>query len=1007
MLFGASVLSTWDANLAPQAGLEGYELAGDMTVPAGRTWTVQPGAVLMGRDDVEIKVQGHLAAIGTQALPITFTSSTNTGIGQWSGLVFDGGTGDLRYATVRYGGDPNSINGNCSASGLGFNVAVRNVLAGEVRLENSQILSERFNCNNWQAEDYGLYVVNSHVVVSDTLFQANGNDGSDYPIYVQSASSTLALTGNTFTGNPRNRVLLAAGALTAINVGLEDEQGLESYELEADYVVPVGITLTVDPGVTVMGRGNVELRTLGHLAAIGTPGQPITFTSATNTGPDQWSGLVFDGGTGDLDYATVRYGGNINSINSNCSTAGLGFNVAVRNVLAGEVRLQNSKVLSERFHCNNWQTEDYGLYVLNSHVVVSDTLFQANGNDGSDYPIYVQSASSTLALTGNTFTGNPRNRVLLAAGALTAINVSLEGEQGLESYELEADYVVPVGITLTVDPGVTVMGRGNVELRTLGHLAAIGTPGQPITFTSATNTAANQWSGLVFDGGTGDVQHATVRYGGNVNSINASCSSSGMGFNVAVRNVLAGEVRLQNSQVLSERYLCNGWQTEDYGLYVDNSHVVVSDTLFQANGNDGNDYPIYVQGANSTLALTGNSFTGNPRNRVLVIPGAMTAADFTLVAETGLESYELPADFTVPAGITLTLEPGVMVMGRGNVELLTLGHLAAIGTTGQPITFTSATNTAANQWSGLVFDGGTGDLRYATVRYGGNVNSINASCSTSGMGFNVAVRNVLAGEVRLQNSQVLSERYLCNNWTASDYGLYVNNSRVTINNTLFANNGNSSNDYAVYATGASSVLTFDGNVVRNNVRGVQLNGVASQTVRNTVVMDNQQGGISIGSGTNAQMLHTTVARNGGDGVTVASGGSASLVNTILAENVTGLRVNAGGVATLSRTLWDGNATDTVGTVSQTGALCRASPRSTNDGYHLTRYSLATRPGRGCRRSDRTLTTRCGRSRSACRQTWAPTSTSTGLTRSSSSRRSPCRRSGRWRHPSPAASRVEA
>ena len=162
-------------------------------------------------------------------------------------------------------------------------------------------------------------------------------------------------------------------------------------------------------------------------------------------------------------------------------------------------------------------------------------------------------------------------------------------------------------------------------------------------------------------------------------------------------------------------------------------------------------------------------------------------------------------------------------MGRGNVELRTLGHLAAIGAPTQPISFTSATNTATNQWSGLVFDGGTGDLRYATVRYGGNVNSINANCSNSGMGFNVAVRNVLAGEVRLEHSQVLSERFLCNNWTASDYGLYVNNGRVTVNNTLFANNGNSSNDYAVYATGASSVLTFDGNVVRNNVRGVQLN----------------------------------------------------------------------------------------------------------------------------------------------------------------------------------------
>ena len=126
--------------------------------------------------------------------------------------------------------------------------------------------------------------------------------------------------------------------------------------------------------------------------------------------------------------------------------------------------------------------------------------------------------------------------------------------------------------------------------------------------------------------------------------------------------------------------------------------------------------------------------------------------------------HTLSGDVVVAPGVTLTIEPGVVVKGNSNVELKVQGHLAAVGTAAQPITFTSATDTAANQWSGLIFDGGTGDLNYATVRYGGNINSINGNCSTSGLGFNIAVRNVLAGEVRLQNSQVLSERYLCNDW---------------------------------------------------------------------------------------------------------------------------------------------------------------------------------------------------------------------------------------------------
>jgi hypothetical protein len=119
--------------------------------------------------------------------------------------------------------------------------------------------------------------------------------------------------------------------------------------------------------------------------------------------------------------------------------------------------------------------------------------------------------------------------------------------------------------------------------------------------------------------------------------------------------------------------------------------------------------------------------------------------------------------------------------------------------------------------------------------------------------------------------------------------------------------------------------------------------VAAQTLRNNVIVDNQGGGVNIGAGTAAQLLHTTIARNGGDSVSVASGGSASLVNTIFSKNVTAVRVNAGGVGTLSKTLWDGNTTDTIGTVNQTGAITGPAQFGPG-GYHLTRYSAALGQG---------------------------------------------------------------
>src|SRR5690606_26441501 len=46
-----------------------------------------------------------------------------------------------------------------------------------------------------------------------------------------------------------------------------------------DVNVLAGVTLTIEPGVTVRGIANSELRILGDLQAIGTAGNEILFTS--------------------------------------------------------------------------------------------------------------------------------------------------------------------------------------------------------------------------------------------------------------------------------------------------------------------------------------------------------------------------------------------------------------------------------------------------------------------------------------------------------------------------------------------------------------------------------------------------------------------------------------------------------------------------------------------------------------------------------------------------------
>jgi len=62
--------------------------------------------------------------------------------------------------------------------------------------------------------------------------------------------------------------------------------------ISADYVIPEGVTVTIEPGTEIMVAGLYWIDVQGVLIAAGTPDAPITFTSA-NTAPDlgQWRGI--------------------------------------------------------------------------------------------------------------------------------------------------------------------------------------------------------------------------------------------------------------------------------------------------------------------------------------------------------------------------------------------------------------------------------------------------------------------------------------------------------------------------------------------------------------------------------------------------------------------------------------------------------------------------------------------------------------------------------------------
>ena len=176
------------------------------------------------------------------------------------------------------------------------------------------------------------------------------------------------------------------------------------YVMTGNVTVASGVTLTIEPGVVV--QGNAQTRSLqvsGSLSAVGTAGQPITFTSSADSGPGQWYQLRFASGSGvsTLKHVNVRYGagsassdvygmvelsgGTVTIEDSTISgSAASGVHVSGGTTGAGvSLVVRRSKVESNGFVGSARHGD--GINVTNARVVVEDSALWSNAEDGIDF----------------------------------------------------------------------------------------------------------------------------------------------------------------------------------------------------------------------------------------------------------------------------------------------------------------------------------------------------------------------------------------------------------------------------------------------------------------------------------------------------------------------------------------------------------------------------------------------------------------------------------------------
>lgn len=209
-----SANTTWTLANSP------YVMTGNVTVATGVTLTVEPGVIVKGNaTGRQLKVNGSLAAVGTSSAPITFTSSTDTGPGQWWGLQFAAGAGvsTLAHVVARFGG----------ISGGGDTNATIEIKGGTVTIEDS-VVSQNLNSGIYvsggstgtdatavvrrtKLEDNGgdgLNAFNAQLTVEDSAFWSNESDGLSFLI---DAGAPAQITGSSIWNNGRYGVYVAQG----------------------------------------------------------------------------------------------------------------------------------------------------------------------------------------------------------------------------------------------------------------------------------------------------------------------------------------------------------------------------------------------------------------------------------------------------------------------------------------------------------------------------------------------------------------------------------------------------------------------------------------------------------------------------------------------------------------------------------------------------------------------------------------------------------------------------
>ncbi len=683
------------------------ESSSTFTVNSGITWTIASNNIIKLGDSKQLAINGKVVANAAAGESIVFTSfrddnqggdSNGNGsgnapsVGIWQGL---------RFSNLA---DPTSSLTRCT-----FFFAGESTTRGAVDVNT--IAPSIVGCT-FQLNRFGITLRNgSQALIQDCTIGSS----TSTPI-AMTLDCNPQFVNNTFSfiDNQYDAIGILTTTLTADNTLVQrNVTGINNvtYVLLGTIEIPAGRTLNIVPGIVIKATSSRDLMVAGTLNMLGTAGEPITFTSIADDNVGNPNDTNKDGNLSLPTTAANRPGGiGINT----------GATVALEHV---NLRFCSSSttvfgVGSWSPFINSWMVFDLGGSVSLQNCLLSDGTYGYQGSETSaavftnvtfqnlsQAPISIQ-APANPSFTNVAFT-NVGLRALGILGGTITVNGSLQ-QRTLAGFTnitqvLLGNLTVAAGTYLEVQPGVVLkVGQSASSIEVNGGFRLFGTAGQPVVITDwrddaygnpadtnedGGNTSPNpgNWVGIRYNAAADDaynsVQHTIIRFAGQ-----GSCDAGARG---AVTYVNAGGT-MNNSTISSGMF----------GLvFIGNSDPAISTISI-----DNCRIDAFAQSWEATPALNNISLGNQNGSNGIRLLNATITSDLTIgpgfINGVGPVSY-LSSELTVATGATLTILPGTNFKwgsqnypnwsscGSSCVYWTINGALVAVGTSGQPIVFTS------------------------------------------------------------------------------------------------------------------------------------------------------------------------------------------------------------------------------------------------------------------------------------------------------------------------------